>query len=134
MAETNLHLISEEIFEKLNYINFQKKFLVQKNNGQKIPADFFLIEVNQTEQFEFFKNLVKWLLLQCRVDTSQLTSYSDPLSICTSIVSSAETLGFDPTEVTPVQLKQGFGTDVCKVLLFLLNKIFEEKKLQFKAP
>lgn len=63
MSEDNLHLKSEEIYDRLSYINFQKKFLLQKNNGQKIPNDYFAIEINVTEQFEFFKNLTKWLLL-----------------------------------------------------------------------
>lgn len=99
MSEINLALLSEEISEKLNFINFQKKFLVQKNNGQKIPSDYFAEEINPTEQFDFFKNIVKWLLLQCRVDTSQLTSYSDPSTICANILSALESLEFDSTDI-----------------------------------
>ena len=49
MSEENVNELSEEIYERLNYINFQKKFLIQKNNGQKIPSDYFAVEINITE-------------------------------------------------------------------------------------
>ena len=81
MEEENIFIVSQKIFDQLNYINFQKKFLVQKNHGHKIPEDYFAIQVNKSEQFEFFKNLCKWLLMQCRVDTSEIMSYSDPNTV-----------------------------------------------------
>lgn len=31
-------------------------------------------------------------------------------------------------------MKTGFGLDVCKILKFLMDKIFTEKKLGFKQP
>jgi hypothetical protein len=55
--------MSEVIFEKLSFLNFQKKFLSFKNNNQMIPRDFFAIEIQGLEQFDLFKNLIKWLLI-----------------------------------------------------------------------
>lgn len=43
----NVHAMSERVYERLNYINFQKKFLAQKFSGQKVPPDYFALEINQ---------------------------------------------------------------------------------------
>ena len=54
--------------------------------------------------------------------------------LCSNILSSLEGLGFESGEIAPTSLKKGFGPEVCQVVLFLLNKIFAEKKLSFKTP
>ncbi len=133
--EENLYGMSEKIFERLNFINFQKKFLNKKNSGQKIPLDYFVIEINSNDQFEFFKNLVKWLLMQCKIDTTSITNYSDPITISTNVLGILESVGFKKaSEIQPIKLKGGIGGEVCEILLFLLEEIFKGKNLHFKEP
>ena len=136
MEEENIFELSERIYDRLNIMNFQKKFIEKKNSGQKIPIDYFAITLSPNDQFEFFKNLCKWLLMQCRVETSGLTSYSDPTTISTNLLSILENMGFEEAnEIQPFKLKNGNGLEVCLILDFLLKKIFSFKKiLNFKKP
>lgn len=97
----NLAQLAEEISERLGFINFQKKFLAQKHGGQRVPPEYFVEEVNSAEQFEFFKNLTKWLLLQCRVEPTGMGTGQDPTTLCSNLLSAVEGLGFSSGEITP---------------------------------
>lgn len=136
MEEENIFALSERIHDHLNIMNFQKKFIEKKNSGQKIPSDYFALNLSPNDQFDFFKNLSKWLLMQCRVETSGLTSYSDPTTISTNLLSILENMGFEEaSEMQPFKLKNGSGLEVCQILDFLVQKIFSFKKiLTFKKP
>lgn len=40
----------------------------------------------------------------------------------------------DAVNLEVVQIKNGYGEDVCKIINFLLTKVFESKSLTFKQP
>lgn len=57
------------------------------------------------------------------------------MTVATNILSALETLGFEESsEIQPIKLKTGYGEEVCKILIFILEKIFEAKKLVFRQP
>ena len=130
----NTFILSEEIMERLSFINFQKKFLPQRNNNQKIPSEYFAIEINPLEQFEIFKNLVRWLLMSSWAEIADLANSLDPVNFITVLLSKLETMGMkDTEELDIIKVKQGHGKDVCRILTFLLDSIFQSKNLTFKA-
>ena len=134
MEEENVFDLSQTIIDKLNLLNYQKKFAVKKNAGHLVPADYFAIESNASEQFDLYKNIIRWLFAILKIDAAGVSGYSDPNTICTNILDALEKAGMDISELQPLKLKSGFGIEVCKTLDFCLNKIIEERNMSFKTP
>lgn len=126
--------VSQKIYSQLSILNYQKKFAAKKHASILLPSDYFAIEMNSSEQFDFFKSLAKWLFSANNIDTSSISGYSDPMSVCTNIIEELEKTGLDITELQPIKLKKGFGPEICYVLSFLLDKLFKDKAISFKSP
>ena len=133
MTETHFDL-SHKILDKLSVLNYQKKFTVKKHASILLPPDYFAIEMNASEQFDFFKSLVKWLFSANNIDTSSFSAYSDPVSVCTNIIEELEKAGMETADLQPIKLKVGYGYEVCLILDFLLKKLFKDKSINIKTP
>jgi len=134
MEEENVFELSQSVFDKLHLLNFQKKFATKKNASQLLPPDYFAIESNSSEQFDFFKNTIRWLFAILKIDAGGVSGYSDPNTICTNILDAAEKTGMDISNLQPLKLKGGYGIEVCKILDFCLSKIINDKGMSFKNP
>lgn len=47
---------------------------------------YFTQEINPSEQFNYFKNLVKWLMTLNDVQGSDFSKYDDPMTVSTNII------------------------------------------------
>lgn len=134
MEEENVFDMSQMVFDKLNLLNYQKKFATKKNANQLFPPDYLAMESNASEQFDFFKNIIRWLFAILKVDAGGVSGYSDPNTICTNILDALDKAGMDISSIQPMKLKSGFGMEVCQTLDFCLNKIIAERNMNFKSP
>lgn len=74
----------EELVERLKLLNYEKDFL-QTKGMKPLNSGYFVNATNQTEQFNYFKNLAKWLLQLCDTNVSDLSKYEDPITVATNI-------------------------------------------------
>mmetsp|Transcript_37968 Transcript_37968/g.34005 ORF Transcript_37968/g.34005 Transcript_37968/m.34005 type:complete len:102 (+) Transcript_37968:27-332(+) len=79
-TDEDLTTISEEIYEKLKLLNYEKEMLSHKG-FKPITKAYFAVSLNPNEQFTYFKTLAKFLLSLNEVQTGDLAKYDDPMSV-----------------------------------------------------
>jgi len=131
-SDEDLTAISEEIYEKLKLLNYEKEMLSHKG-FKPITKSYFAVALNPNEQFTYFKTLVKYLLALNDINSSEVTKYDDPMTVASNILVELKKLGID-CDFPPIKLKSGSGEQVCFVLLNLVNRALKNKKFTFKAP
>eukprot|EP01017_Pseudomicrothorax_dubius_P029003 TRINITY_DN3493_c0_g1_i13.p1 TRINITY_DN3493_c0_g1~~TRINITY_DN3493_c0_g1_i13.p1 ORF type:complete len:397 (+),score=127.10 TRINITY_DN3493_c0_g1_i13:70-1260(+) len=132
VGEEDLTALMEEIIEKLRLLNYEQQFLA--NKGLKpLNKAYFAFSTNQIEQFNYFKQLVKWLFQMNEAQSSDYGKYDDPITAASNIQMELKKLGIE-CDFPPVKLKSGAGEEVCTVILNLLNRALKIKRFQFKPP
>ena len=59
--------------------------------------------------------------------------YDDPVTMATTLLTEMKNCGID-LGISPTLLRQGYGINVCKVLLSLVNAALDKKGFKFKKP
>ena len=57
--------------------------------------------------------------------------YDDPVTMATTLLTEMKNCGID-LGISPTLLRQGYGINVCKVLLSLVNAALDKKGFKFK--
>lgn len=94
---------------------------------------YFTVQTNAAEQFNYFKNLVKWLLQVNDVQGSDFSKYDDPMTVSTNIVTECKKLGIQ-CSYPPMKLKSGSGEEVLTLLHDLATKALKKTNFKFKTP
>ena len=81
----------------------------------------------------YFIALASWLINQCGGKISSEQKYDDPVTIASNILTEMKNVGIE-CEIPPNQLRQGFGTPICIVLLSIVNKVIQKNGFSFKKP
>lgn len=123
---------SQDIFEKLNILCYQKE-LVQNKGMKPLFGDYFGLLINQNEQFSYFKALVKWLFIQNNIKDQDISSYDDPNTVGMNIQGELRKMNIN-LDVSGIKLKNGFGKHVCEVLGAIINHTLKTKKITLKQP
>ena len=79
----------------------------------------------------YFIALASWLINQCGGKISSEQKYDDPVTIASNILTEMKNVGIE-CEIPPNQLRQGFGTPICVVLLSIVNKVIQKSQFSFK--
>ena len=77
--------------------------------------------------------MASWLINQCGGKISSEQKYDDPVTIASNILTEMKNVGIE-CEIPPNQLRTGFGTPICIVLLSLVNKVIQKSNFSFKKP
>jgi len=118
---------SQDIFEKLNILGYQKE-LVQNKGLRPLIGDYFGIAINQNDQFTYFKAIVKWLFTINNITGQDISSYDDPNTVGMNIQGELRNMNIN-IDVSGIKLKNGFGKHVCEVLTALINHTLKAKKI-----
>lgn len=94
---------------------------------------YFTIQTNPSEQFTYFKNLVKWLLQLNDVQGNDFSKYDDPMTVSTNIQTECKKLGVT-CDYPPMKLKSGSGDEVLTLLHQLTAKAMKKQNFTFKKP
>lgn len=126
--DIDILIIMEEIIDKLKLLEYESQFLKKKIN-KPLSRTFFALKSSTGDQFVYFGTLSIWLLNLC--GSSIQSKLEDPNSTSQNILLEMKNLGID-SNIPPNKLLQGYGEYVCIVLIRLINKALEKKKLSFK--
>jgi len=85
------------------------------------------------EQNVYFIALASWLVNQCGGKISSEQKYDDPVTIASNLLTEMKNVGIE-CGVPPNQLRQGYGTPICIVLLSLVDKVIQKIGFSFKKP
>ena len=85
------------------------------------------------EQNVYFFALATWLVNQCGGKISSDQKYDDPVTLASNLLTEMKNVGIE-CGVPPNQLRQGFGTPICIVLISLVNKVIQKIGFSFKQP
>jgi hypothetical protein len=94
---------------------------------------YFAVQTNPAEQFNYFKNLVKWLFQINDVQGSDFSKYDDPMTVSTNIQTEAKKVGIQ-CDYPPMKLKSGSGDEVLTLLHQLTAKALKKANFTFKKP
>ena len=122
----------DEILERLKLLNYEKEFLKARGLKQLNPM-YFTQQTNPSEQFNYFKNLVKWLLQLNDVQGNDFSKYDDPMTVSTNILNECKKIGIQ-CEYPPLKLRQGSGEEVLTLLHQLTAKALKKLNFAFKKP
>ena len=70
---------------------------------------------------------------QCGGKISSEQKYDDPVTLASNLLTEMKNVGIE-CGVPPNQLRQGFGTSICIVLLSLVDKVIQKIGFAFKKP
>ena len=70
---------------------------------------------------------------QCGGKISSEQKYDDPVTLASNLLTEMKNVGID-CGVPPNQLRQGYGTPICIVLLSLVDKVIQKIGFSFKKP
>ena len=70
---------------------------------------------------------------QCGGKISSEQKYDDPVTLASNLLTEMKNVGIE-CGVPPNQLRQGFGTPICIVLLSLVDKVIQKIGFAFKKP
>ena len=70
---------------------------------------------------------------QCGGKISSEQKYDDPVTLASNLLTEMKNVGIE-CGVPPNQLRQGFGTPICIVLLCLVDKVIQKIGFAFKKP
>lgn len=136
--EVPTEIVMEDIAEKLKLLNYEKLFCQRKRPHWKpMHRLYFALAMGDTpnEQFQYFANLVAWLLGLCGRKFNAPAQYDDPNQVCTNIVAELKAVGLaDVVNFPPTKLKQGHGDAVCAVLQALIEKALGATQFAFQSP
>ena len=115
MENEDLYSSSDLLFSRLTLLGFRGEQLGQ---GASISPDYFCQAGPAGEQFSTFVALTKWLFGVMGWGVASISAYSDPGSICGSIVAEMRGHGVDlgGGEALAGRLRPGWGGAVLKVL------------------
>ena len=85
------------------------------------------------EQNVYFIALASWLVNQCGGKISSEQKYDDPVTIASNLLTEMKNVGIE-CGVPPNQLRQGYGSPICIVLLSLVDKVIQKIGFGFKKP
>ena len=85
------------------------------------------------EQNVYFIALASWLVNQCGGKISSDQKYDDPVTLASNLLTEMKNVGIE-CGVPPNQLRQGYDTPICSVLLSLVDKVIQKIGFSFKKP
>ena len=85
------------------------------------------------EQNVYFIALASWLVNQCGGKISSDQKYDDPVTLASNLLTEMKNVGIE-CGVPPNQLRQGYDTPICIVLLSLVDKVIQKIGFSFKKP
>jgi hypothetical protein len=94
---------------------------------------YFTAQTNPSEQFNYFKNLVKWLLQINDVQGNDFSKYDDPMTVSTNIQTECKKIGIQ-CDYPPLKLRSGSGEEVLTLLNQLTQKALKKTNFTFKKP
>ena len=75
--------------------------------------------------------MASWLVNQCGGKISSDQKYDDPVTLASNLLTEMKNVGIE-CSVPPNQLRQGFGTPICIVLIALVDKVIQKIGFSFK--
>ena len=84
-------------------LNFEKDFL-QAKGLKPISRAYFSTPINSNEQFNYFKQLAKWLFQMNEVQVTDFNKFDDPQTVSQNILNELKKIGIE-TDFPPIKLK-----------------------------
>jgi hypothetical protein len=126
-------MLNSELVEKLKLLNYEKNFTKIKGHKPLSKTYFCQKNGNGGEQNVYFIALASWLVNQCGGKISGDQKYEDPVTMATTLLTEMKKCGID-TQITPNNLRQGYGIPVLEVLISLCDKLLKNKNFNFAPP
>ncbi|KAA6403186.1 MAG: putative Intraflagellar transport protein 57 [Streblomastix strix] len=120
--------------EKLKALNYDTQFCRTSGIKQFNCFYFAAPQRNPQEQFFHMCSLIEWLFKKCGQDLRMRPQLGDDENTSSAtIVSQLRRIGYSQ-DITPVQIKQGYGDEVCQVINYLCDEALGRINFQSVQP
>ncbi|KAI6182035.1 Intraflagellar transport protein che-13 [Aphelenchoides bicaudatus] len=124
--------MSEELVEKLKFLEYEKELFGKVDGVKIVPRHYFVNSTNAGEQFFMFTTLCTWLMRKAQwKDVNLPSELDDPNTVIAMILDAMKSKDLDANYANQ-KLKSGAGKPCLMLMLSLANAALQANKFEFQ--